>query len=165
MNAKPVDSLQISDLEKYRVWQFITDDTADETAVRPIKRLPVSTLMGKLVGTRISLANGERLWALVGNLDARNAQSNEHFVTLSIERGGSWFQLARYHDPGYDENGPEALARFLGLPVDDVFPISYDVREYVKGNPLLLAGVVLKEPRLRLPRSQLIAMALRQTVL
>lgn len=161
MNAKPIESLQVSDLEKYRVWEFSTNDPADETAVRPIKRLPVSTLMGRLVGTRISLANGERLWALVGNLDARDAESNEHFVTLSIERGGRWFQLARYHDAGYDENGPETLARFLSLPVDDVFPISYDVREHVKGNPPLLSGIVLKEPRVRLTSSQLIAMALR----
>jgi hypothetical protein len=131
------------------------------TLLDSFKRLPVSTLMGKLAGTRISLANGERLWALVGNLDARDDESNEYFVTLSIERSGGWFQLARYHDAGYDENGPEALARFLGLTVDDVFPISYDVREYVKGNPPLPAGIVLKEPRVRLTSSQLIAMALR----
>jgi len=163
MNAKPIASLRVSDLEKYRVWQFTTNDPADETAVRPIKRLPVSTLMGKLAGARISLANGERLWALVGNLDEQNAQLNEHFVTLSIERSGCWFHLARYHDADYDQTGPEGLARFLGLPVDDVFPISYHVREYVKGNPPLLDGIVLKEPRVRLTSSQLIAMALRQT--
>lgn len=100
MNAKPIEALRVSDFKKYRVWEFTTNE-ADETAVRPIERLPISTLSGKITGTRISLANGERLWAMVGNLDAQNAEKNEHFVALSIERGGRWFHLARYHDTGY----------------------------------------------------------------
>jgi len=145
-------------LEKSQVWQFTTDDE-DETVVRAIKRLPISTTSGKIFATRISLGSGERLWALLGNLDARDAQMNEHFATLSIERGGHWFHLARYHDPEYLDHGPDALAKFLGLTVDDVFPISYDVRNYVRGNPRPLAGSILKEPLVRLTRSQIIAMA------
>lgn len=160
MNAKPIDALRVSDLKKYRVWEFTTNE-ADEAAVRPIERLPISTLSGKIAGTRISLANGERLWATLGNLDAQNAEMNEHFVALAIERGGRWFHLARYHDPGYSQSGPKALARFLGLAVDEVFPISYDVREYVKGNPPALAGSILKEPRVRLTDSQIMAMVFR----
>lgn len=159
MTTKPITYLRTSDLEKYRVWQFATNNPVDETAVRPIKQLPVATLSGKLAGTRVLLANGERLWALIGNLDVNNAHMNEHFVTLSIERDGRWFHLARYHDPDYDERGPEGLAKFLGLTVDDVFPVLYDVRDYVKGNPPVLAGSVPKEPKVRLTRSQLIAMA------
>ena len=159
MNAKPIDTLRVSDLKKYRVWEFTTNE-ADETAVRPIKRLPISTLSGKVAGTLVSLANGERLWATLCNLDAQNAEKNEHVVALSIERGGRWFHLARYHDAWYSQNGPKALARFLGLAVDEVFPISYDVREYVKGNPAL-AGSILQEPRVRLTRSQIMALVFR----
>jgi len=61
------------------------------------------------------LASGDCLWGIVGNLDARNHEMNEHFVTISIERNGRWFHLARYHDADYAETGPQALARFLGL--------------------------------------------------
>lgn len=81
----------------------------------------------------------------MGNLDAQNAEKNDLLVTLSIERGGRWFHLARHYDPGYSQNGPKALARFLGLAVGEVSPISYDVREYGKDNPPSLAGSISKE--------------------
>jgi hypothetical protein len=75
-------------------------------------------------------------------------------LALSIERGGEWFHLARYHDIRSAVEGPEALARFLGLDVDDVFPISVDVRRYVRGDPAALTATVLKEPRERLTREE-----------
>ena len=84
---------------------------------------------------------------------------NEHFVTLSIERNGHWFGLARYHDADYRQRGPSALARFLGLSVGDVFPISYNVREHVKGEFAALAGKVMKRPFEQLTRDELITMA------
>ena len=80
-------------------------------------------------------------------------------MTISIERKGRWFHLARYHDADYAERGPQALARFLGLAVDDIFPISYDVRRFVKGNTAGLKGSISKEPRVRLTRAQIIDMA------
>ena len=153
---KPVSLLQISDLQEHPVWQFVSDDEDDDTVVRPVTNLPVTAVTGKVIGTRVSLANGRRFWAIIGNLDARNAQMNEHLITLSIERNGQWFHLARYHDPTYLDNGPHALATFLELPVGEIFPISYDLREYVKGAPAALVGTVLEEPRVRLTRAQII---------
>ena len=151
-NFKLVTSLRVSDLERHPVWEFVLEPNVDDTAVRPVERLPVATLMGKVVGTRVRLANGNHQWGTVCNLDTRNAELNEHFVTLSLEREGRWFHLARYHDFDYPDRGPEAVARFLGLSVDEIFPISYDVREYVEGKPVTLAGTILKEPRVRLTR-------------
>jgi hypothetical protein len=84
----------------------------------------------------------------------------EHLLTLSIEHAGKWFDLARYHDPDYTTRSPEALARFLGLAVDEIFPISFDLRPYVEGDPAVLQGSVLREPRERLSRDEIIAMAL-----
>ena len=69
----------------------------------------------------------------------RDGVSPLWIVTLRIHRDGAWFDLARYFDPDPVERGPEALAHFLGLPVDEVFPISFDVREYVEGQPPALA--------------------------
>ena len=156
--TKSVLSLQVSDLEKHPVWQFVTDE-GDETAARPVNRLPVSSLMSRIVGTRVRLAKGSSVWAIIGNLDTKNAQKNEHFVLLSIERKGKWFQLERYFDSKYREHGPEALARFLGLSVDEVFPISYDVRKYAKGEANALAGTVPRKPRVRLTKAELVALA------
>lgn len=96
---------------------------------------------------------------MICNVDTRNARSNEHFLTLAIERDGQWFTLARYHDWDWAERSPDALASFLGLSVEEVFPIRYDLRKYSKGETAALVGQVLKEPRERLSRSELIALA------
>lgn len=158
-NVKAVDSLTVADLQAFPVWQYASREGADETYVRPVKRTPVASLTGKVVGTQVALANGERIWALIGNVDTKNPRMTEHFLTLSVERKGQWFTLARYHDFDIAENGPGALSQFLGLAPDDVFPISYDIRSVAKGEDAALQGQVLKGPRERLSRSEIIAMA------
>jgi hypothetical protein len=158
-NMKPIEALEVGDLEAHAVWQYANVDGANETLVRPIRRLPVARLAGRVVGTRVRLANGSCVWGLLGNIDESNARLTEHFLTLSVFQDGRWFTLARYHDFDYSENGPGVLARFLGLPINEVFPIAYDIRQHVKGEPAALAGLIPKEPRERLSRSELIALA------
>jgi hypothetical protein len=158
-NIKPIDSLQVADLQAHPVWQYTNREGADETFVRPVKEAPVDDLAGKIVGTEVMLANGQRVWALIGNVDPTNAKLTQHFLTLSVERGGRWFMLARYHDFDYAEKGPEVLADFLRLSVEDVFPVRYDIRQYVKGKADALSGDIPREPRERLSRAEIIAMA------
>lgn len=74
--SKPVSELRIADLKKNPVWHIMNDDRNAELDVQAVKRLPVDNLQGKLVGTEVSLANGGRVWALIGNLDATNAERN-----------------------------------------------------------------------------------------
>ena len=156
---KRVEALTVNDLQANRVWKFTNDDKRGETVVGPVKRLPVRNLTGKLVGTQVTLANGNVVWALIGNVVPENARMTEHLLTISVENHGNWFTLSRYHDPDHERNGADALARFLGLNVDDVFPISYDISAAAKGNINALVGRILKEPRERLARSEIIAMA------
>ncbi len=158
-NLKPIDSLTVADLAANPVWQYTNRDGAGEMFARAVKKIPVKNLTGKVIGTQVRFANGSLAWALIGNLDVGNPRLTEHFLTLSIERGGGWFALARYHDHDFADRGPEALSRFLGLRVDDVFPIFFDVREYAQGDPTALAGSVPKEPRERLSRADIIGMA------
>ena len=127
--------------------------------MRAVKKVPVRSLTGKLIATPVRLANGTGVWALLGNIDASSPRLTEHFLTVSIERKGKWFTLARYHDFDYDKHGPNALARFLGLKVGDVFPSSFDVRDHAQGDPAGLRGVVREEPTERLSRAEIIAMA------
>jgi hypothetical protein len=127
-NLKPVESLTVPDLEANPVWQYANSDGVGETIVRPVKKIPVKNLTGKVVGAQVRFANGSQAWALIGNVDVANPRFTEHFLTLSIKHGGRWFALARYHDHDFADRGPEALARFLGIRVDDIFPISVDVR-------------------------------------
>jgi len=157
--TKPASSITVADLQNSPVWRFTGQDEPDERFVCAVRSLPVRDLRGKIVGTQVRLANGNHVWALIGNVDASNDRLTEHFLTLSIESGGKWFHLARYHDFNRAEHGPEALAHCLGLRVDEVFPISYDLRPYVEGDPITLCGIVQQEPRERLTRAELIAMA------
>jgi hypothetical protein len=157
-NSKPFEKIRLSDLETYPVWEDILDDEADEPSVFPVSVLPVDNLDSRFVGTRVTLANGSLLWAMLFGLYPTNARKTEQFLHLRVERGGQWFWLARYWDPDYHRNGPEALADFLALSVDEVFPIGYDVREYATGDPEVLQGQVPKEPRERLPTNERIKM-------
>ncbi|MCV2366472.1 hypothetical protein LNV23_23865 [Paucibacter sp. DJ1R-11] len=86
---------------------------------------------------------------------------NEHFLTLSIVKpSGERFHLARYHDIAYNSSGPDALATFVGLKVDDVFPIEYDIATIASGVPSCLRGSLHSQPNVRLSRAELIAMAI-----
>ncbi len=157
--AKLVEALTIRDLEVHPVWQYVNSDCLGETAVRPVKRMPVSNLVGKIFGTKVRLQNGESVWSIIGNIDNRNARITEHILTISIFKDGRWFTLSRYHDPDYSEMGPEALASFLGFGVDEVFPITYDISRNAEGDIVALAGKILKNPREILTRAQIIGMA------
>jgi hypothetical protein len=156
-NIKPAESL-VADFRAHPVWEFLNDDELGETMVQPVEQLPVETLDSSIVGTQVRLANGSKVWASFGNFDVSNPRATQHFLDVAIERNGEWFYLARYHDIGFPSRGPEELARFLGLGVDDIFPISVDVRRYVRGDPAALTAIVLKEPREKLTREELRAL-------
>ena len=156
--ARPFLSLQVSDLQRYPVWESIIDTEPDVT-VFPLTRLPVDSLSGRIAGTHVRLGCGQQAWAMILYADTQDPRKNEQFVQLDIERDGQWFFLSRYWDADYERNGPQALAQFLGMELDDVFPIAWDVSRYAKGHPAALSGLILKEPRERLPQDEIIRMA------
>ena len=157
-HLKQIELLTAADLLAHPVWQYTNRDGSGETFVRAVKQLPVKNLTGKVVGTQVRLANSKQVWGLLGSLDPSNPKLTEHFITLSIERDGDWFSLARYHDFDYADRGPDALARFLDLSVDEVFPICFDIRRFAQGDPAALAACIQKEPTERLSRAEVIAM-------
>ena len=127
--------------------------------MRPLKKTLVKTLTGRFVGAQVRLANGTEVWALIGNVDVSNPRLSEHFLTLSVFRDGRWFTMARYHDLDSNERGPQALAAFLSLRVNEVFPISYDISRFCLGESAALVGTIEKEPRERLTRAHIIGLA------
>ncbi len=158
---KTADELSETDLRAFPVWQFVNaDGRRGEVVLRPVKKVPVGSLSGRLVGTEVGLANGATAWALLGNVDVTSQRLTGHFLTISVLRNGAWFAMARYHDPDYSDRGPEALAAFLGMRVEDVFPIAYDLRQVCAGPEEVLVGTIEREPRERLTRAQLIALAI-----
>ena len=160
-STRPADSLQPRDLLSHPVWEFASDDEPDETNVHPVAELPIDSLENRIVGAEVELANGSRAWALLGNIDVNNARRTRHFLTVSMLVRDEWFHLARYHDVDHEERGPTQLAKALGLGVDDIFPIRYDIRQWVSGAVTdAVFGTVDAEPVERLSRTELIDLAL-----
>jgi hypothetical protein len=54
------------------------------------------------------------------------------------------------------------LAAFLELPVDQVFPISYDLSEIVEGNPMALRGSIAADPEEKLDTASLVELSLSE---
>ena len=155
-----IESLAREDYVKSPVWRFTKSRAEDEMHVRPVRRLPVSRLGDCVAGIPVHLANGTELLGVIGHFDPVNPRLNEHFLSLSLFRAdGRLFHLARYHDFDAAERGPAQLADFLSLPVEVVFPISYDLSGIVAGSPETLRGQIAAEPRERLTRAEVIALA------
>lgn len=159
IRVKPVTALTVADVVAAPVWQFMNLDSRGELLVRAVEELPVKHLDGCVLGASVLLANGETKTALLGNINATDAFKTKHFLTVALEDGNGWFHLARYHDADRDQHGPGWLAAALGLRVEDVFPLEYDVRHLCSGLEDALAGVIEAEPRELLSRSQLITLA------
>lgn len=161
MMMQSLEKMSVEELARHPVWRMVFDDDLDDDQVfvTPVERLPVRTLSNKLVVTNVVLSNGESRLAMLGNIDPENARKTRHFLMASLYDQGRWFHLARYHDSNVSTSGPHALAAFLRLPMKAVFPISYDIRAFVRGDPEALAGTIPAEPEERLSRERIIALA------
>jgi ribosomal protein L40E len=143
---KPFDELTVEDFQRHPVWEFDFDNEGeegrDETWVRPAKELPVDDLGLAVIGVKVRLNNGIECWARLAGVDLENAQWTMEDVGLSVEKDGEWFHLARLFDSSYDEFGPAQLAEFLGLRLEEVFPITYDISHAAQGKRDVLVGTI-----------------------
>jgi hypothetical protein len=156
---RPIASLRPGDFDAHPIWRFVSGDEPDETWVLPTASRRSARLSGKVIGTEVTLADGSRRWALFSNIDPDDPQLTTHFLSLSLFIGGKWFPLARYHDVDVNKHGPRALAAMLRRPLGKVFPIRYDLRQYVRNGSSWLEGVIDQSPAERLTRSEIIALA------
>jgi hypothetical protein len=83
------------------------------------------------------------------------------FLALTVFGGESQggFTLARYFDVDYERRGPAALAGFLGLRVEEVFPVAYDIGAVAVGLAEVIRGSIPSEPAEKLTEEELTALA------
>jgi hypothetical protein len=156
---KAITSLTEEDLARHPVWDYYEDDKGGIVA-SPVRRIPVDSLQSRLVGCQVTLSNGQKCWAELSNIELRNAKATSHFLVLSVVRGPKRFHLARYFDVDYLKRGPVALSQFLGLPVQEVFPIAYDIGPYVTGATIPTTGLIREQPDERLSQKDLMKLSL-----
>ena len=161
---KAFSEITPEDLRRHPVWEFANDvetSNSDETYLRPFDQLPIDDFGNRIVGTMGTLANGSRIPILLQNVDLQSPYKTEHLATLTAFNAvGKTFPLARYHDIGIDTYGPDQLAAFLGLRVDDVFPISYDISDVAIGDHDAVHREICVRPIRPLSRSEIIEMAI-----
>jgi hypothetical protein len=147
---KTIEQLRPADFEQWPVWTFEGSGNED-ILLRPVTKTPVTDLGGSIVGTFVKLANGSNVFATFGNVYPEDPRATRHLITPSFAMpNGKWFNLARYFEPTVRLFGPKNLAEALGLTVEEVFPIEYDLRPFVVGQEEVLKGTILAEPLERL---------------
>jgi hypothetical protein len=156
---KPVASLAETDLAQSPVWEYFEDEKGKVVA-QPVSVIPVDSLQSRVVACKVRFRNGQEHWATISNIDLQNQRATSQFLLLSVVEEGQWFHLARYFDADYDERGPAGLARFLKLPVQEVFPISYDFGGLVACASIRTSGLIREEPDERLSRAELIRLSI-----
>ncbi len=161
--SKPISKLTIEDCIDFPIWEFTNQDDVDddETWVMPVRKLPVTSLSNRLVVTKVCLNNGDKIWCVLSNVTLNSLVHTKHFITIWVFYQNNWFELARYHDVDYGRRGPDALASFMGLSVDEVFPISYNISNLAVGIPDVVRGIIPVDVPGKLSDSELIDMAVR----
>ncbi len=154
---KPAEDLRPDDFKIYPLWRYLNKDEMGETMAAPLKKLPAKSADECLTGIEVRLASGKMIWALICNVSGDDAYATKHLMNISFFEDGKVFHLARYHDACRDIYGPEALSKFLGMKIDDVFPIQYDLRAlFSAGDPSALAGTIDKDPAEMLNKRQIL---------
>jgi hypothetical protein len=155
-----IEEIDSSLLADAPIWRYFEGASGAEIWAEPTGERTTEELSFKLIAVRVGLANGEQRWALLSNLSLNSALSNQHFLTVSVERDGRWFPLARYHDASWARHGPSGLADFLSLPLENVFPLHYNASPFVRGATVPLSGTIESEPLTRLTQRELIDLAI-----
>ena len=159
MSMLRAELLRSKDFKIHPIWEFVNDDMMGETMVKNVEKFPVTSLDSKLVSGEFTLANGQKVNGYAGNVNKDSSEQNQHFLAFSFFRGKSVFHLARYFDDDYQRNGPDALADFLRLAIEDVFPIKYDFTRFCIGTSEALKGVYPADTKAKLSLVELAMLA------
>ncbi len=80
-------------------------------------------------------------------IDLQDSEYTREYIDVFrfFRNNAESFILVRPHVGGYDTHGPAALAEFLGLGVNDLFPITYDISDVADGLEAVVKGTVPRE--------------------
>jgi hypothetical protein len=145
VSIKNVQEMVPEDFRLFAIWEFAIDMEEllrAETVVRPVFDPPVGDMGNRILGTQVQLANGTKMWAIIENLHLDSPADNERYLGISLFVNERWFHLARRMDFDYETHGPAALASAIGLCLEEIFPITYDVSAHCVGDPRVIRGTI-----------------------
>jgi len=169
-SAKPTDKLTPNDWKKHPVWTFDLDNETkpgrDETWMVPLKKLPATDLRNCGCNGNAKLACGLPvtvvLWSVKLKSDLDEDELWKNFARLRSAAGRAplsnalqygiwvkdrWWLTEReggFMSLGdYKKRDPNELAQALGLDIDKVFPINYDISSVAVGPDTIVRGKLL----------------------
>ena len=137
---KPIDSLTLSDLEVFPIWEFATDEEGvegqDETWVRPVAGSEVPKEAVSLsVAADFIAPNGSRYAGIMEVTTAFAAP----FPAASLIVNEQYL----YIDGAPGSRERKRLARRLGGEESEIFPLTYTLRARVVGEAAVRTGQVV----------------------
>jgi hypothetical protein len=138
--AKAASTLTLEDALAHPVWRYKEEEALlpgeDESWVEPVDVDTVADAYGHFFVTSAKLANGTSETVLVGSTEPLDPQYNEQVQFFVFFRPGQQIRWHPIEQPGV------ALAQFLGLEPQHVFPFKFDIRRYLVGDPSALERAV-----------------------
>ena len=81
-------------------------------------------------------------WGVLSNIELNDPKTTAKYLFLSVEHDGNFVDVARPVDSDFAINGPAHLAEVFQLPVNDVFPIEYDISKVAIGDSKAVKGLI-----------------------
>ena len=137
---KPVDQLRLSDITKFPVWEFATDNEGspgrDETWVRPVDTKVVPADAFSLsVAAKFMTASGREFSGIVGVTTFGGVEITHGAVITE-----QYYVFIPW--PGYDgaRRSCQVAAHKLGIPESMLFPLQYELLVPVEGIKHIVRG-------------------------
>jgi hypothetical protein len=140
MKSRPLEEISFQELLDVGVWEYDLDeedytDEQDETWLRPTLEVPVDDSFFGVFAVPVRLGNGQQIPAVLHCIDLREPTKDNTAAGLTVEK-----DEIRCCDEF------DVMAQFLGLSMDDVFPITYDLSAYAIGHSEAVRGVINRPP-------------------
>ena len=147
-NSIPLDELSPNELGHIWLWEYVPSKDG-RLWVKPIKTNKTKKFSGRIAGCEVTLADGTGNSAFIEGIDIETPEFSRHNreLILWIPKLG-WFRLAQYFDSNEIKaiRGDEVLCDALGKSLDEVFPISFDLRDRSSIDSHCLTGTFEHNP-------------------
>lgn len=135
--------------ETETVWQHL--HWPDERGHLEQCSAPVEHLYGRYFVSQLRTPREESLWTVFFRLDEQDSPSGSAILHYAIYNKKSWLLSNIYQSPESDSS-PKKLSRFTGIAINDLYPLSYNIRGLVsKGVPAALCSGQIKPTALNPP--------------
>ncbi|MCX7112818.1 MAG: hypothetical protein NTX45_22405 [Proteobacteria bacterium] len=144
----PLEDLRPDDFSEFWLFEYIPSKDG-RLWVKPVKAKKIKKFTGRIVASKVILADNSYCSALILGINIETPEFSRHNreLILWIPKLG-WFRLAQYFDSNEIKaiRGDDVLCDALEKSLDQVFPISFDLRDRSSIDSPCLTGTFEHDP-------------------